>query len=520
MKPRGVVAAGHEQTARAAEAILREGGNAFDAALGAMVAACVTEPVLASLGGGGFLLAHPSRGKSLVYDFFVHTPRTRVAEEHLDFRPMEADFGTVKQTFHFGRGSIATPGLIRGLFEVHRDLGSMPMRDVVAPALQMAREGVRVNALQAYILQVVSPIFVACPQVLEAFGSPREEGGLVVEGDVLRMPEMADTLEILSIEGDDLFYRGEIAQLIDHECREGGGCLRLDDLEHYEVLRREPLTVDYRDVRVQTNPPPSSGGILVGFALRLLQQLRDFGASSFGSHRHLSLLAKCMELTNKARVDAHADDASAHLDNALLLDGTLLGRYREEILGRAEALRGTTHVNVIDADDNVATLTVSNGEGCGYLLPRTGIMLNNMLGEEDLNPQGFHCWEPDERMTSMMSPSLIYWKDGRIVATGSGGSNRIRTAILQVIVNLVDHGMSVEDAVASPRIFHEGDTLSVENGFRDSELSGLLEDFPRHELWGEQNLYFGGAHTVEHEAGGGFHGAGDPRRGGVCLVVD
>ena len=151
-------------------------------------------------------------------------------------------------------------------------------------------------------------------------------------------------------------------------------------------------------------------------------------------------------------------------------------------------------------------------------MPGAGVMLNNMLGEEDLCPQGFHNWPTDQRMTSMMAPSLIQFPDGRVVATGSGGSNRIRTALLQVLVNLIDHRMSVEDAVAAPRIFWESGLLSVEGGFEERELASLLESYPRHELWGERNLFFGGAHTVEHGSGG-FHGAGDPRRGGVCRIV-
>jgi gamma-glutamyltranspeptidase/glutathione hydrolase len=176
-------------------------------------------------------------------------------------------------------------------------------------------------------------------------------------------------------------------------------------------------------------------------------------------------------------------------------------------------------MNVIDGQGNMATLSVSNGEGCGHIVPGTGIMLNNMLGEEDLNPHGFHCWQPDQRMTSMMSPSILRWPSGRIVATGSGGSKRIRTALVQLIINLVDHGMGVEEAVASPRIFYDDDLLSVEGGFEPGEVERLLQDYPNHQVWNEINLYFGGAHTVDRD-GDTFHGAGDPRRGGVCIVVD
>ena len=160
MAVRGVVAAGHARTAQAAEEILLEGGNAFDAVLAGMCAACAAEPMLCSLGGGGYLLASPRQGAPVAYDFFVHTPRERTTEAS-DFREVHCDFGAVRQAFHIGLGAIATPGVVRGLFEIHRDLGSMPIRDVVAPAIALAREGVEIEALQAYIFSVVEPIFMA-----------------------------------------------------------------------------------------------------------------------------------------------------------------------------------------------------------------------------------------------------------------------------------------------------------------------------------------------------------------------
>jgi len=226
-----------------------------------------------------------------------------------------------------------------------------------------------------------------------------------------------------------------------------------------------------------------------------------------------------MESTNQARVDTLSDRVPGESCAAALLDESLLDRYRDEVRNRARALRGTTHLNVIDDLGNVATLSVSNGEGCGHVVPGTGFMLNNMLGEEDLSPRGLHAWTPDERMTSMMAPTLVRFTDGGVIATGSGGSNRIRTAILQVLVNLIDHGMRVEEAVAAPRLFFERGLLSVETGFKEEPVEALCRSYPKHELWDELNLFFGGAHTVASR-GGGFDGAGDPRRSGVCIVVE
>jgi gamma-glutamyltranspeptidase/glutathione hydrolase len=174
----------------------------------------------------------------------------------------------------------------------------------------------------------------------------------------------------------------------------------------------------------------------------------------------------------------------------------------------------------MDGAGEAASLSLSNGEGNGWLIPGTGIMLNNMLGEEDINPRGFHRWPTDRRLSSMMAPSIVRLADGRLAALGSGGSNRLRTAILQVISNLVDFGMPVAAAVESPRIHHERDRLSVEGGFEEGELRQLLAEHPDHQLWPGINLFFGGVHSVLVDRGAGsFHGAGDPRRGGVSIAV-
>jgi gamma-glutamyltranspeptidase/glutathione hydrolase len=512
----GVIAAGHELTAQSGAEILRAGGNAFDAALAALVTACVVEPALASLGGGGFLLAQPSRETVRLYDFFVQTPRRPRAASELDFRSIIADFGTAKQEFHIGHASIATPGLVRGLFAVHRDLGTLPMRDICHQAVRHATEGIRVNALQAYIFGVIAAVYRESPAAMAIYGSRKDAGRLVVEGETLRQPSLADTLDSLAVEGEELFYRGEIAASIVREMRPGGH-LDAADLAGYAMIPRRPLALDYRKARLFINPPPASGGLLVAFGLQLLDGV-DLGALGFGTPGHLDRLTRVLALTQEARLAACAHGSATHPDDALLLDPVFLGHYRRLLAGQVPAPRGTTHISVIDARGNVAALSVSNGEGSSCLVPGTGIMLNNMLGEQDLNPGGFHRWPTDTRMTSMMAPALLNFPDGRIIALGSGGSNRIRSAILQVVSNLVDFGMDVEEAVTAPRIHLEAEHLSVEGGFDSGHLHALLASYPSHQRWEEPNLFFGGVHTVLRE-GASLRGAGDPRRGGVCTVV-
>ena len=502
-----VVAAGHALTAAAAEDVLRAGGNAYDALIAALATSFVAEPVLSSPGGGGFLLAAPAGERPRVYDFFVQTPRRRRPAGDVEFHPVVADFGAAQQEFHIGRGTVATPGMMRGIAEIHADLATVPLRELVAPACRLAIEGVTVSEYQAYLFGVTEALLGASEAGRSIFGSTGVPGKLVQAGERLANPMLADALEAIAIEGADLFYRGEIAASLVADMA-AGGHLAAADLAGYRVEKRKPLPLDHGGVRMLTNPPPSSGGTLVGFGLALLRG-HDVGA--FGSPGHLGRLAAVMEATAAARIE-HSIEALASLDPASV------ARWREQVAGRARAFRGTTHVSVIDAAGNVASATVSNGAGSDCVVPGTGIVMNNMLGEADLNPGGFHRWPLDERMTSMMAPTALVWRDGRKAATGSGGSSRIRTALLQVLVNLVDFAMDVEEAVVAPRIHVEDAFLSVEGGFDPERIAPVLEAWPDHQLWDAANMFFGGAHTV---ASGprGVEGAGDPRRGGACAIV-
>lgn len=497
---KGAVAAGHPKTAEAAMRMYELGGNAFDAALSATAAACVVEPVLTSLGGGGFLLARRHDRTPVLYDFFVQTPRQRRPAAECDFYPVIADFGTAQQEFHIGAGAIATPGTVRGLVSTHRELGRLPLREMLAPAIEYASQGVRINALQAYIFGIVAPIYRATPAAAALYSGEALQG----EGTLFHQPALATTLDWLASEGDAPFYEGELADRLVSLCRDRRGHLSHDDLASYRVIERAPLRHSYRGYDVTTNPAPSSGGTLINFALTALHG-QDLARAGFGTVQHLKTLAWVMAHTNVARQDGMIARSDRHRQ--------LMDEYRAAVQGHPVNNRGTTHISTIDSAGNSAALTLSNGEGSGHLLPDSGIMLNNMLGEEDLNPAGFNCWPCDVRVSSMMAPTLAEAK-GHLIAIGSGGSNRLRSAILQTLVNMIDFGMTARQAVDAPRIHFERDSLDIEPGLADDALQALCADYPQHRVWGSRNLFFGGTHTVCWD-GKGFSGAGDPRRGGV-----
>ncbi|MCH9650093.1 MAG: gamma-glutamyltransferase [Deltaproteobacteria bacterium] len=515
---KGAVAAGHEATAAAAAEILRDGGNAFDALIAGLCASCIAEPMLSSLGGGGFLVARSKDGVLTVYDFFAQTPLEPKAED-LDFYPISGDFGSKTQEFHIGLGSIACPGVVKGMFAIHQDLCQVPMSRLVEPAIRLAREGLPINSFQAFIQRVLTPIVTSTEGSRRLYGSPQvgqREPRLLGEGDIFRAPEMADLFEQLSREGDHAFYRGDLARQLVRDCRRFGGQLSEADLENYRVHRRRPLECHFAGAQLATNPLPSAGGTLISFGLQLLED-RGARPPSLGTGEHLAGLARAMELTNRARKSSVQENPEEDQALLQLLEPKAIAQYREFMSLHPASDRGTTQISVADGEGNLASLTVSNGEGSGYVAPGTGVMLNNMLGEEDLNPKGFLAWPANRRLSSMMAPTLVHRPDGRLLALGSGGSNRLRTAILQVLLNTLRYDLSLEEAVAAPRLHFERDSLDLEPGYSKKGLDDLRRHYPQATEWEEKNLFFGGVHLVSFDPrDGSFRGVADGRRGGVA----
>lgn len=506
----GVVAAGHHETAKAADTILQAGGNAFDATIAAMLTACIAEPILASPGGGGFLLAKPANANPVVYDFFAQTPHERQPVAETDFYPIDADFGDARQTFHIGMGSIATPGFIHGLFTIHRDLCRLPLTDLMEYPIALARNGIIQNSFQHLISKIVEPILHATQEAFAIHQSPDSENTLLSPGELRKQPQLADFLQTLLHEGEALFYKGEAGRLMIEECRNRGGHLRENDLLNYQLIKRFPVQYTYRNAKIISNPPPSLGGTLIALALGILETKR-LDPRQAGSLSHIDSLAESICLTNEVR-----RDQQSRIER--LLNPEFRSEFIRAFMKGGICRRGTTQISIADSRGNLASITLSNGEGSGYVIPGTGIMLNNMLGEEDLNPHGFQNWPLNVRMASMMAPTLVERDNGDVYVTGSGGSNRIRSAILQVLSNLIDYQMPLEKAVSYPRIHFENELLSIEPGFDPQIFESLIQQYPVQKHWKDKNLFFGGAHSVLLRSDGSFHGAGDSRRGGVAIL--
>lgn len=510
-KKRGVVAADHALSAEAGAEMLRLGGNAFDAAVAAAWMSFVANSTIASAGGGGYFLAAPESGDVHFFDFFVDTPNRRYPLTNPDFYPVSVNFGDKSQEFHIGLASVATPGNVAGLFEVHDRFGLLPMATVCAPAVEAARKGVEIDMQARYQMEILAPILTASEEGRSIYAP---SGALLQIGERWSIPDFADCLEYISRHGPREFYEGEIAGRIVRDSEERGGHLRESDFQAYRIRDRSPLRTVYRKYDLYTPPPPAPGGLLLAFILRLLNHLL-LSPSDYGTARHFDMLVNAMKLTETAR-QAHL--STQHSDADGLLSEKVMDKFRGLAAGWSGGVGNTVHISAADGDQNMALITTSAGEGCGYIVPGTGIMLNNMLGEEDLSPGGFHRWEPGMRMGSMMAPCMLSHRGRPVMGLGSAGSNRIRSAIAQSIMNYVDFALGFDEVVNAPRIHWERGHLDVEPGFDAGVIASLSRD-PDEGLilWKEQNMYFGGVQAVFIDDEGGLHGAADRRRSGAVV---
>ncbi|HEX5762105.1 MAG TPA: gamma-glutamyltransferase [Solirubrobacterales bacterium] len=492
---RGVVAAGHPITAEAGAQVLRDGGNAVDAAVCAVLTSFAVESPLTGFGAGGFMMVHspspPRPSATTLIDFFVSAPGKDGAQRGAELAAVDVRFDAeTTQTFYVGPASCGVPGTAAGLELVLRRFGSVPMPELAAPGIRLAREGAPVNAEQGYILEILWPIHERL-EGTRALYAP--QGKPLRQGDVFRFPELAEALERFGAEGAEPFYRGEVAASLSGVVREHGGTLGPRDLAEYEAVERDPIRVPFRGTEVLTNPPPSAGGILIAYALSRLERL--------GERSGPEQLVAAMDAANEVRNEAFAE---------ALYGDTLPG----DLLG------STTHISVLDGDGMCASVTCSNGSGSGVLVPGTGVVLNNMLGEEDLNPLGFHAIAPGRRVPSMMAPTVVL-RGGEIeLGLGSAGSNRIRSAILQTVVRAVEERMAAGEAVRAPRLHFEQGIVQAEPGIDEAALERIEASGVPVLRRPRINLFFGGVQAVARDpSSAALSGGGDPRRGGSVAVA-
>ena len=479
------VAAGSRDTALAAVAVLRAGGNAVDAAIGGMLAASVSELVFTSLGGGGFLNLQLPDGTVKVLDFFVNAPGLGSKEPGAaDFTPVVVEFLGATQEFHVGPGSVAVPGALAGYLTAHQEYGRAPLATVTAPATVLARRGAVVEPVQAEVMDLVREILSLTPESHELI---RTADGDAARGDTVDNPALADFLHLVG-EGvvtsiNSPAYASPLLDLMEHTA----GHVTAEDLRSYTVAERDPLVVERMGARIALNSPPAFGGAIVAATLAQLAPM-DESPHSW------------------VRAATALNDATEQI------------RRANEAAGIGQVSKGTTHISVVDGDGMVASMTTSNGSGSGIVIPGTGIYLNNMLGEEDLHPGGFHALPAGSRLGSMMNPTIVTHPDGAVTGLGSGGSERIRSAMLAALLRLIDLNQDTVTAVGAPRIHPSPGDVQLEPDWPAETVAALADVAPVNN-WTQRNLFFGGIHAVTRHADGSVTAVGDSRRDGAVAVV-
>lgn len=477
----GSASGGHPLVAETATDILKAQGNAVDACVAAALVSTLVEPMLGSLAGGGLLLHHGPRGTQF-FDFFVNFPGLGRSNLKVDLTPVEVQFGRATQTFYIGDASVCPPGVLKGLVEVHQKLGRLPLKELVQPAISHAKQGVLIDATQAYVIEILYPIMVQSKKGEELF---LRDGNLLAEGDLFVNPDFADyLLELPNSLGRDI-YEGQVGQkLVEHLGPDT--LLTKRDLHEYQMHCLPSLNFKYREHLVHTSPQPSLGGVMMTALLGAMEH-HDLGRWSHGSPEHIKELAASMvEVENR----------------------------KSQLMANAFT-KGTTHISVTDPQGHCVSFSMSNGQGCGHFIPDTGIMLNNMLGEDDLFDPKTDAMRPGQRISSMMSPTLVIKKDESPFALGAGGSKRIRSSIMQVVSNLCDFNLPLADAINAPRINWDGEKFQMESGF-SQDTTDVLEKIYGINIWPDRAFYFGGVHAAQ------VYGpaVGDPRRGGVGYPQD
>jgi gamma-glutamyltranspeptidase/glutathione hydrolase len=529
----GVIAAGGPETVEAGLNMLRKGGNAVDAAVAAAFASFIAEIGVVHLGGSG--IAHiydPRQAHSVVYDFFSNTPGLGLEEDDaagMDFRKVTVDFGETTQDFHLGRAAVAVPGNIAGLCLMAQDYGNLSLATLLEPAIELAREGVAIAPFQAKTCELLTPLYTNTAGMREIF---QRDGRMIQGGERLYIPYLAETLISLAEEGAALIQDGRLAQAIISDQQANNGLLTARDLEFYRVKKLPSIHLPYREFEILLPPRSSTGGVLTAFTMKLLAQFEP-GQMKHGSTEHLRLLYEVMAATSRARPYWDKRDETIPLEKSIqqFLQQDFVCRYIEEVRDAMHSQRAsrpaveqkgstnTSHLSVIDGEGMTVSLTTTAGESAGYVVPGTGFIPNNMMGEEDLHPLGFHSRPAGRRIPTMMTPTIVLYNNQPRVVVGSGGSVRIRSAIMQVLSNLLDFHMGLQQAVNSARVHIEDGVLQCEAGY-DADAVDELEalGYPVNR-WQSRSIYFGGAHSVSRTPDGRLFGAGDNRRGGATALI-
>lgn len=486
----GMVVAQEQNAADVGAAVLKNGGNAVDAAVAVALALAVTHPTAGNLGGGGFLLLRTAQGETTFFDFREKAPLSAARDMYL------GPGGKPTRDSIEGWRAAGVPGTVRGLELAHRKHGKRDWATLVEPAIKLAAEGYEISYGQSRSMRNAK-LLAKFPESRRIF---QRDGVFIEPGERLYQPELASTLRRIAAQGSKGFYEGETARILAEEMRNNGGLITEEDLKLYQAIERKPLRGSYKGFDIITAPPPSSGGLGL---LQMLAVLDGTGyeKSGFESAATIHWLAEAMRRYYADRSEFLGDPDFFQVPAKGLLDPRYISKLRSSIdpakastsleikagTPRDFESAETTHFSIIDAEGNAVALTytINGSYGCGVTVPRLGFLLNNEMDDFAAKPgepnmfglvQGeSNAIQPQKRPLSSMTPTIIV-KDGKpYLIVGAPGGSRIITGVTQVVLNVLDFGMNVQDAIDAPRLHHQWmpDKLMLERGFSPDTIELL-----------------------------------------------
>ena len=502
---RVAVATTSQLAADAAAEVAGMGGNAVDCAIAAAMLSINTEPGVCALAGGGYITVWPADADPVTVDGNVAVPGLGTAAEPLQVETVRMDYGGGIETLT-GPGSVAVPGTLAALELASQRYGRVGWREVLGPTVRAARSGFPLSAACHYYLGYSGkPVF---GRSRDGYGALHDERGRLHDArSTIVVPHLADSLAAIAEEGSRIFYQGEIGAHLSEHVQSGGGHLSAEDLRRYRAIVRPALGTVLGDWRIASNPPPAVGGAVL-CAMLIACNRRPVTSWDEESVEHLIRVQQGALSIRKSKLDL-ADDVAAEVSQMLTLAdaGNLAARSQSS---------STVHTSAVDDAGLACAITASSGYGSGEMPENTGLWLNNCLGELELNRRGLDAGPAGARLPSNMAPGAAR-NGGAVLAMGSPGADRITTALLQFLINFVQLGLELDDAVAHPRLHLEMDqataTVAVEPGLPLPDI-----DLPV-TRYAEIGMYFGGVGAALLKANGDFQVAADPRReGGTCIA--
>lgn len=480
---RGVVASNHPLGSAAGIEMLAMGGNAIDAAIATLFALNVVEPMMVGLFGAGWMTLRLADGSALAVDNYSVAPLAATPDL---YRPVSDTWPDYMETEGrqnvLGYRAVGVPGTLKAWAEAVAQWGRLDLETVMQPAIRYAERGFPASQYLRELIMDASADLAHFPETARTFlpgGQPPALGSLIVQ------PDLARSLRTIAQEGPAALYGGALGRHIVDDIQKNGGILTLEDLQAYRTIHRDPLTASYRGYEVTLPPPPCSGGVHILQILRILEGL-DVASLGFGTAASIHLLAECFKIAFTDRAAHVGDPAAVAVPVDWLISPAYAAERRAEIDMR-QARRPapgrptlpesplTTHVTTADAEGNIAafTQTINYAFGSKVTVPGTGLLLNNNMALFDPHPGHPGSVASGRRMVSSMSPTLISKAGRPVMALGTPGGVRIFPSIAQAIINVIDHGMSLQEAVEAPRVWTQGQELEVEKAIPEGVRQAL-----------------------------------------------